>query len=77
MALGWLNNMPNKELASRIEAVEKRVDEHIHDGIGVWQAIEGVKTDLAWIKRGLWSLIALVTVLAPLTVKFMLSVLSR
>jgi len=51
--------MNNSEMLSRLEAVEKRVDEHIHDGIQVWKSIEEVKTDLNWIKRGLWCVVGM------------------
>lgn len=41
---------------TRIDALEKKIDEHIHDGIGVWTALEGLKTDLIWLKRSFWAL---------------------
>lgn len=63
----------NNDLHSRIEALERKVDEHIHDGISVWKAIEEVKTDLAWIKRALWALVGLGMTFNGLLVKFMLS----
>ncbi len=63
----------NNDIHSRIEALERKVDEHIHDGISVWKAIEEVKTDLCWIKRALWTLVGLGMTFNGLLVKFMLS----
>ena len=68
--------MPRTDLHSRIESLEKKVDEHIHDGIDVWKAIEEVKADLRWIKRALWTLVGLGMAFNGLLVKFMLSRLS-
>lgn len=64
--------MGDKETSNRIDILEKRLDEHIHDGIGVWKGIEQVKTDVTWIKRGLWALVILGTTINGLLVKFVL-----
>ena len=62
----------NSDLHSRIEALEKKVDEHIHDGIDVWKAIETVKNDLGWIKRSLWGLIGIGITVCGFLVKLVL-----
>lgn len=65
--------MNDHDLHSRIEAVEKKLDEHIHDGIDVWKGLEGLKTDVKWIKKALWWLVGLGMSFNAVLVKYLLS----
>lgn len=65
--------MRYEEVVSRVEALENKMDTHIHDGIAVWQGLEGVKTDITWIKRALWVLVTLGISFNGLLVKYVLS----
>lgn len=62
-----------EELSSRLTAVEARLDEHIHDGIEVWKGIEAVKTDITWIKRGMWALVTVGSTIGACLVKYVLA----
>lgn len=66
-------DMTKKEFDSRISSIEKRLDEHIHDGIGVWQGLEEVKTDITWIKRAMWVLVSLGVSFNGIVVKYVIS----
>lgn len=62
----------SKELSNRVIAIEKLLDEHIHDGIGVWKGLEGLKTDVTWIKRLLWALMGICVTGCSLIIKMSL-----
>jgi len=62
----------NSDMNRRIEALEKIVDGHIHDGIDVWKGLEGLKIDVMWIKRALWGLVGIGITVCAFLVKFLL-----
>jgi len=60
------------DLKEHHSSLEKRVDEHLHEGIGVWKALEGVKTDLQWVKRAIWTLVSVVVSLVAILTKMVI-----